>query len=53
MIPIAGKPRCACCHRPFTPKKEGDRYGEKCARKAKKDHIEILNTKGQAVAVII
>ena len=29
----AGRPRCARCHRPFTPKHEGDRYGPTCARK--------------------
>lgn len=28
----AGKPRCARCHRPFTPKHEGDRYGQTCAK---------------------
>lgn len=28
-----GKPRCARCGRPFVPKKKGDRYGPKCARK--------------------
>jgi len=26
------KPKCARCGRPFAPKKEGDRYGEKCTR---------------------
>jgi len=31
-IAVAGKPRCARCKRPFTPKHEGDRYGPKCAR---------------------
>lgn len=29
----AGRPRCARCHRPFTPKNPDDRYGQKCARK--------------------
>lgn len=52
-IPIAGKPRCARCHRPFTPKKEGDRYGSTCSRIAAKDHIEVKNTKGDIVAVIV
>lgn len=28
-----GKPLCARCHRPFTPKHEGDRYGPTCAMK--------------------
>ena len=31
--PVSGRPRCARCHRPFTPRKEGDRYGKTCARK--------------------
>ncbi len=30
--PLAGRPRCARCKRPFTPKKEGDRYGSTCSR---------------------
>jgi hypothetical protein len=52
-ISIAGKPRCARCKRPFTPRKNGDRYGSKCARIAAKDHIEVRNTKGEVVAVIV
>jgi hypothetical protein len=28
----SAKSKCARCHRQFTPKKEGQRYGEKCAR---------------------
>lgn len=51
--PPAGRPRCARCHRPFTPKKEGDRYGSHCARIAAKDHIEVKNEKGETVAVIV
>jgi predicted amidophosphoribosyltransferase len=27
------KPLCARCRRPFTPKKEGDKYGPRCAAK--------------------
>jgi len=53
MKPPAGKPKCARCHRPFTPKKPDQRYGEKCARKAAMDHIEVKNTKGEVVAVIV
>lgn len=26
-----GLPRCARCKRPFKPKKEGDKYGPRCA----------------------
>jgi hypothetical protein len=48
-----GKPRCARCHKHFTPKKEGDRYGSSCSRIVAKDHIEVKNKKGEIVAVII
>jgi len=36
------KPKCARCHRPFTPKHEGDRYGPTCARK-----MDAMQTQGQ------
>jgi hypothetical protein len=29
----AGLPKCKRCGRPFEPRKEGDEYGPKCARK--------------------
>jgi len=31
--PVAGRPRCARCKRPFTPHKDGDLYGPTWARK--------------------
>jgi hypothetical protein len=31
--PPRTKSLCARCHRSFTPKKQGDRYGPTCARK--------------------
>ncbi len=31
--PKAGRPRCARCHKYFTPKKEGQIYGPTCAEK--------------------
>lgn len=31
-IPVAGKPRCARCKRPFTPKSADQKYGHECAR---------------------
>jgi hypothetical protein len=35
-----GRPRCARCKRPFKPKKDGDRYGPRCARKLA-DQVEL------------
>ena len=49
----AGLLRCARCKRFFKPKKEGDRYGPKCAVKQANDHIEVKNTDGEVVAVIV
>ncbi len=48
----AGEKRCARCHRPFTPRKEGDRYGPACAKKVTNTRIEIRNTAGEVVAVM-
>jgi NAD-dependent SIR2 family protein deacetylase len=47
------KQECRRCHRQFKPKKEDDRFGPRCARKQMNDHIEIKNTKGELVAVIV
>ncbi len=32
-IAVAGKPRCARCKRPFTPKSADQKYGPTCAKK--------------------
>lgn len=51
---VAGKPRCARCKRPFTPKHEGDRYGPRCARKmagqtylSALDHVDRTDAEGE------
>lgn len=33
MVEGIQKTKCARCHRPFTPKKEGQMYGPKCEKK--------------------
>lgn len=46
--------KCRRCHRTFTPTKEGQEYGPKCAKKiAPYPNLEIKNLKGEVLAVII
>lgn len=47
------KPRCRRCHRHFTPTKEGQEFGRNCARILLKNYIEVKNTDGEVVAVIV
>lgn len=43
------KQKCARCHRPFTPKKEGQRFGPNCARKvAAEEHQNAIDEIGSA-----
>lgn len=49
-----GKPKCARCHRPFTPKKEGQIYGPKCEKKrigymdlSALDHLDPTDAEGE------
>ncbi len=37
----AGKPKCARCYRPFTPRKEGQIYGPKCERKMEEHESDL------------
>lgn len=50
---LQGKQKCANCGRPFTPRKEGQRYGPRCETKMAKTHLEIKNTKGETLAAIV
>jgi hypothetical protein len=47
------KPRCRRCHRPYTPTKGDQGFGPKCARKQLNTNIEVRNTEGEIVAVIV
>ncbi len=47
------KAKCARCHRPIVIRKEGQRYGPRCARKMEQTNLEVKSTSGETLAVIV
>ncbi len=45
--------KCARCHRSMIIRKEGQRYGPRCARKMEQTNLEVKSTSGETLAVIV
>ena len=51
--PVSGRPRCARCGKPFTPRKEGDRYGQTCAKiVAAMQTLEYVDIKNPGTVIV-